>query len=226
MVINGISILNALTWPYSRYSLTGKKRPPTKPPKATINQRPKEASFVLFFLLFFVMFLIFWIPSSKLLVHILPVMTFECLNLVYANNRTFQACKGLLSDDDSGAFWEPCGDEFFNHSLLMLPQNECDHPVAMSVAVKCKKQTTVTRRASICSVASSAEAQPETAVASEQDGRSIAAVQETVLKIRLRFNGINKFAKCDVGRPKLNLCFSIRRCCVNVNESRQPCSVF
>ena len=51
-----------------------------------------------------------------------------------------QPAEGVLPDDDSGACWEPCGDEFFIHSLLMLPQNECDHPVAASDAVKCENE--------------------------------------------------------------------------------------
>ena len=34
---------------------------------------------------------------------------------------------------------------------LGLKTNGCDHPVAASDAVKCKKQTTATRRASLCS---------------------------------------------------------------------------
>ena len=86
MVNTGSSIWVVLTSPYSRYSLTGKKRPPTKPARATINQRPKETSFVRFLLLFFVMFLVFRIPSSKLIALILPMMTLECLNVVCGNN--------------------------------------------------------------------------------------------------------------------------------------------
>ena len=40
----------------------------------------------------------------------------------------------------------------FTNASSFPAANDCDHPVAASDAVKCEKQTTATRRASLCSL--------------------------------------------------------------------------